>query len=65
VISITSTTPIPACSGGATRRQDRDVLAHTGVIALEGSEGRKKLRSAFGSTCNSESFTKTHHPKHA
>jgi hypothetical protein len=44
VIRITSTTPIPACSVGATRRQHRDVLAHTGAIALEESEGRKKLR---------------------
>jgi hypothetical protein len=34
-----------ACSAGATRRQHRDVLAHTGAIALEESEGRKKLRS--------------------
>jgi hypothetical protein len=34
-----------ACSAGATRRQHRDVLARTGAIALEESEGRKKLRS--------------------
>jgi hypothetical protein len=46
-MSITSTTPIPACSAGATSRQDRDVLVHTGAIAREGSEGRKKLRSSL------------------
>jgi len=42
------------------------VLAQTGAIALAGSEGRKKIaKFAFGSTCNSESFTKRIIQKHA